>query len=84
MQGHHYSALFVIGGITLSAWHRCHRVRDGELEKSTIIKQIGRDGDAHTFVACLDRICEMASVNLRAQGREETLYPVSERDVLLG
>ena len=84
MQGHHYNAPFVKGETTLFAWHRCRRVRGGELEKSTIIKQIGRDGDAHTFVACLDRICEMASVNLRAQRCEESLYPVSERDVLLG
>jgi hypothetical protein len=47
-------------------------------KKSAIIEEITDSREAHTFVACLDRVCEMASVNLRAQGREETLYPVAE------
>jgi hypothetical protein len=41
-------------------------------------KQITDNREAHTSVACLDRVCEMTSVNLRAEGREETLDPVSE------
>jgi hypothetical protein len=31
MQGHRYNAPSVKGGITLFVWHRCRRVRDGEL-----------------------------------------------------
>jgi len=47
-------------------------------KKRAIIEKITDEKEAHTFVACLDRVCEMTPVNLRAQGREESLYPVSE------